>query len=50
MSRGARKELHAAAGIESETIPEHESYDFIRKRVKVLEEKEGWKKVNYGFE
>jgi uncharacterized protein YgiM (DUF1202 family) len=45
LSRGARKELHAAAGKESETIPERESYDFIRKRVKVLEEKEGWSKI-----
>jgi SH3-like domain-containing protein len=45
LSRGARKELHAAAGKESEIISEHESYDFIRKRVKVLEEKEGWSKI-----
>ena len=45
LSRGAKKSLHVAASEESENIPELEVYEFIKKRVKVLEEKDGWSRI-----
>ena len=45
LSRAAQHSLYTGSSKESAAIPEHECYDFTNKRVKILEEKGGWSRI-----